>query len=338
MDGVPKKSRKLRCCLQVAAVAALLVILPIVIFTPFLIDRIPVPAIEFDMSPYLDGTAAELVSNKCATAHVELRHGSPDGRLVLANGTILGWSYIASSHVHFGFFRADGEAEMSICGTEWKAYADFGASSARNWRFNARLPETRFTQDDAVLASFISRIMPPSVSNLVFSGKIKIDADGDCTPSRPVSAWKVRGKLSDVNVSLDTEWGPAKINGLRFHFGAEGIADHCDIAPVFMLADGVEFAGFAFSNVFARIQATETSYLVTEAGARCCGGELKLYSLFLDPTSLSMGATIFIDGVDAGEVLSRVAGFRGEASGRLHGKLPFFLKDGKTIRFRNANL
>ena len=42
--------------------------------------------------------------------------------------------------------------------------------------------------------------------------------------------------------------------------------------------------------------------------------------------------------MDAGEVLSRISAFRGNASGRLHGKLPFFLKDGKTLRLKNAYL
>ena len=39
-----------------------------------------------------------------------------------------------------------------------------------------------------------------------------------------------------------------------------------------------------------------------------------------------------------GEVLAHVSGFRGEATGRLHGKMPFFLKDGRELRFRDAYL
>ena len=127
-------------------------------------------------------------------------------------------------------------------------------------------------------------------------------------------------------------------NNLRVRLGATGLAGKTSILPMFPRADSIEAAGVVLSNVFASVRATERSYLVTEAGADCAGGELKLYSLFLDPKSLSAGATIYVDGVDAGEVLSHVSSFRGKATGRLHGKLPFFLKGGKELRFRDAYL
>ena len=47
---------------------------------------------------------------------------------------------------------------------------------------------------------------------------------------------------------------------------------------------------------------------------------------------------MFADGIDAGQVLSRLAYFRGEATGRLHGKLPFYFKDGRTLHIRNTYL
>ena len=37
-------------------------------------------------------------------------------------------------------------------------------------------------------------------------------------------------------------------------------------------------------------------------------------------------------------MLSCISAFHGNASGRLHGKLPFFLKDGKMIRFKDSHL
>ena len=107
---------------------------------------------------------------------------------------------------------------------------------------------------------------------------------------------------------------------------------------MFPRASAIEAAGVVLTNVFASILATDRAWLVTEAGAGCAGGELRLYSLFLDPARLTAGATIYADDVDAGEVLARVSGFKGEATGRLHGKLPFYLKDGKELHFRDAYL
>ena len=208
----------------------------------------------------------------------------------------------------------------------------------RDWNFAAKVPATLVDQDNALLASIIARALPPSVSNLVFSGSFKLDAEGASTPSCPVPAWKARCTLADLDAALEFGDKPARIDGLKVHFGADGIAGHRDIAPFSPRANAVEFAGFTLSNVYASVRATERSYLVTEAGANCCGGELKLYSLFLDPKSLNTGATVFVDDVDAGQVLSHLSAFRGEATGRLHGKLPFFLKGNGELTLRDAYL
>ena len=48
--------------------------------------------------------------------------------------------------------------------------------------------------------------------------------------------------------------------------------------------------------------------------------------------------TLFVDGVDTGNVLGLLKGFKGEASGRMYGKIPLQLKNGEELRLRNAYL
>lgn len=338
MDATAKKARRPWRWLLWATLAALLLAAAFVLLIPVLLTSLPIPILEFDLSPYLDGKAAEIVSCKKATAKIEISRGKPDGFLIRARGMLLDWPYSASAHMRFGFIRAEGDAMLQLDGTDFRAYADFGAKGVRDWRFSANVPETPLSQDNAVLKSILSRATPPSVSNLVFSGTFRLDAEGASSPGRPVPSWSARCSLSGVDASLEVGGKPARISGLRVRFGADGIADHRDIAPLFPHADTVEFAGFTLSNVFASVRATERAYLVTEAGASLSGGELRLYSLFLDPQSLDLGATVFVDGVEAGEVLTRMSCFQGEASGRLHGKLPFFLKDGTSLRIGDAYL
>lgn len=338
MDATAKKPRRLWRWLLWAVVAIVLLLAVFVLSIPFLLTHIPIPPLDFDASPYLKGKAAELVASKRVTANVEIQHGKPDGFRIRARGKLLDWPYCASAHVRFHFIGADGDIALTLDDTDWKAYADFSAQSSREWSFSASVPETHVTQDNAILASVLARAMPPAISNLVFSGTFSLTADGSSTKKRPVPAWSVRSALTGVNAELEAGGRPARIEGLKVRFGVDGLADHRDIQPLFPRANAVEFAGFALSNVFASVRATERSYLVTEAGANCSGGELKLYSLFLDPEKLNAGATIFVDGVDAGGVLSRMSCFHGEASGRLHGKLPVFLKDGKTLRIKDAYL
>ena len=79
--------------------------------------------------------------------------------------------------------------------------------------------------------------------------------------------------------------------------------------------------------------------MITEAEAGFCGGKVNLYSLVLNPKNLSTGFTLFLDDVDAGEALSHLKGFRGEASGRLHGKVKLRVKDGgEAVRLSDAFL
>ena len=338
--------RLLRAAVAVLFVSAVLLVV-LALSLPFIITHVPIPELEFDISPYLTEKTSSLVKDRKATAELDIKGDKIDGFRIKAKGKLLDWPYSARAFVRFGFIRrdagvgpwVDGKLSLSLDDTDWKLAADFNAKSAKKWDFTATIPERTLTQDDAVLAQLISRLAMPSVSNLVFAGKFSLDAEGECTEERPVPSWKIRGALKDVDASFDTAAGKnVDVKRLRVRFGADGIADHTDISPLFPRADSISAAGLVLSNVFASVRATERSYLVTEAGAECCGGELKLYSLFLDPEKLSAGATIFAENIDAGEVLSRVSGFRGDATGKLHGKLPFHLKDGKRLHIRNAYL
>ena len=321
-----------------AALALALFLAAVVLFLPVVITRVPIPTLELDLAPYLPESAARLFDHKKIVLDFDIRRGRPDGFRIRADGRILDWPCRAKANVRFGFIRAQGDLALTLDGTDWRLDADFDARGPKDWRLRATVPETPFTQDDPVLAPVLARLDLAAVSNLVFSGAFSLAASCASTPELPVPAWSVRGSTGKVDASLETGGNEVRIDGFRLRFGADGIAGHCDLAPLFPRADAVEFAGFALTNVFASIRATESRLLVTEAGAGCCGGELRLYSLFLDPKRLTAGATVFIDGVDAGGVLAHVSGFRGTASGRLHGKLPFFLKDGRTLSFKDAYL
>ena len=186
MDATAKRPGILRRLLLWTATVTVVAIAVFALSIPFLLTHIPIPPLEFDLSPYLKGKTAELVTCKKATASIEIRRDNPEGFRTHAKGKLLDWPYNASAHVRFGFIRADGNLALMFDESDWKAYVDFGARSARNWHFTANIPETRVTQDNAILASILSKAMPPAISNLVFSGKFKLDAGGDCTPKRPV--------------------------------------------------------------------------------------------------------------------------------------------------------
>lgn len=322
-----------------AAVAALaLALAASVLAVPLALLYAPLPELDFDASPYLGESASKLFADKRVTARMKVRRDNGVGLRMDAAGSILGWPFTARVGVKFGFIRADGKFALSLTGTEWRLSGNFDARSPRHWRFSANVPETKFSSEDDVVGRILSNIELSSVSNIACSGSFSLSARGECTPKLPVASWSARAALKGVSASLTAGDAPVSAENVRVSFGATGIADRTDIMPMFPRADSIEAAGIVLSNVFASVRATERSLLVTEAGADSAGGELRLYSLFLDPQRLSAGATIYVDGVDAGKVLAHVSGFRGEATGRLHGKIPFFLKDGRELRFRDAYL
>ena len=314
-------------------VAAFILLLPVII------PHIPIPRREYDLSANLTGTAAELVSNKTVTADVKIDRVQTGGFMVKAKGRILDWPYTASMRLHLGWICADGSFAVSLDDTDWKVTGSFGWESSTDWHLDASLGERSISQQDPVIADILSRLQSPALSNLVFSGTVSLDVSSQMSEQRPVPSWKARGALGNVDLSFGTDSGQGvDVKNLRVRFGADGISSHTDIAPMFPRADSIEAAGITLTNVYASLRATERAYLVTEAGAGCCGGEIKLYSLFLDPERLSAGAAIFADGIDAGQVLSRISGFSGDASGTLHGKLNFFLRNGSDLRINSAYL
>lgn len=309
----------------------------LVLAVPWLPVLIPIPELEFDLAESL-GEKASLVDSTKITARLDVERGEPDGYRVRSEGKLLGWPYHAAGIVRFGLINMKADFCISLDGTDWKIDAHFDAKSGKDWSFKASIPPTKFGRADAIVADILAHMDMGSVTDLDAGGMFSLDADGACVPERPVAAWNVKGFLKDADVSCLMGDKTVAVDNLRVRFGAKGVGGMKEMSPLFPRADSVSISDFALTNVFASARSTERSWLVTEAGAGCCGGDLRVYALFLDPERLTAGATVFVDGVDAGEVLSHIRGFEGEATGRMYGKVPFFLKDRRMLRLGNAYL
>lgn len=232
----------------------------------------------------------------------------------------------------------EGVLSASIPNAPWRARARFGASCCE-WSASVTVPATPFSESDALARALLAKFPPKGITNLAFSGSVALDAKAERTFRKPVPVWKVGAQVRDLKASMVSDGQAIAVDGLSAKPEASGIADHVDIAPMFLRAKSAAVGAFALTNFHATVRATEKSLIVNEAGAGFCGGKANVYSLYLDPANLNTGFTLFLEDVDAGEVLSRVNGFRGEASGRLHGKVRAFVREGgKAIRLREAFL
>ena len=137
------KRRILRWLLM-AAVLFVVAIAAFVLSIPYLLTHVPIPELEFDLSPHVKGRLAEIARSKTATVDLDIKRGKPDGFRVRAKGMLLDWPYTATANVRFGFVRADGDLTLSIDGTDWRLYADFSAQGTKVWRFNANVAERAY--------------------------------------------------------------------------------------------------------------------------------------------------------------------------------------------------
>ena len=232
----------------------------------------------------------------------------------------------------------NGSLQVELKGSPWRLTARFGASCSE-WSAAVKMPETQFDESDLVLRTLLEKYPVDAVSNLTFSGSVALSAKAERTFGMPVPVWSVKLPVKNLSANLTMDGKPYSIGGFSATPAASGIAGHVDIAPTFLRAKSIVACGFDLADFHASVRASEKSLHVTEAAAGFCGGQINLYSLVLNPQNLTAGFTLFLDEVDAGEVLSHFNGFRGEASGHLHGKIKLRVREGgKAVRLSDAFL
>lgn len=245
--------------------------------------------------------------------------------------------------MHFGYCWRNGpgiagDLKISFPDTPWRLSAEFGASCCE-WSAAITMPEIHFDETDAIIRTLLEKYPATAVSNLTFTGSIALDAKARRTFQMPVPAWSARLPLRDLSARFTMGEKPYAVDGFSVTAGANGIADHVDVAPMRPQAKSISAAGFALTNFHASVRMTEKALLITEASAGLCGGEVNLYSLYLNPQNLNAGFTLFLNDVNAGEALAYLNGFNGETSGLLHGKVKLFVREGgKSIHMGNAFL
>lgn len=231
-----------------------------------------------------------------------------------------------------------GTIAAKLADSPWRVRAEFGAGFGE-WHAAVTIPETDFDETDPTLCKLMEMYPSEAVSNLTFAGSVAMEAAVERTRSLPVPVWKAKLPVKIKSTAMTSGEKMVSVSDFAVTPGASGIANHFDIDPMFFRAKELNVSGFSLTNLFAVVRASEKGLFVSEAGAGLCGGKVSLYSLFLDPKSLNAGLTLFLDGVDAGEALSHFKGFKGDASGLLHGKIKLFIKEGgKSLRLSDAYL
>ncbi len=309
---------------------------------PLAICMVHYPEVNIDLSEKLAGAPEGLFPDKTLAMRYGISRRDGGGFTVSAKGRIVGWPFTATADIvpSFSFrrgFRASGEAAFRLDGSALGGTAKFEAAAPGGWSAKIEVPQFALTNEDPFLAALLSRHPQRDVRGLAFDGKALFEANASQTNLLfSVPVWDAMCRISALDVTVPSGDKDIAVGNLRTRIGARGIAGHVDMDPMFLHADAIEGAGCVLSNAFASVRATETAFLVTEAGAKFCDGDIRLYAFFLDLQRLNAGVTIYIDGLDAGQALSHLNGFKGEASGKLTGKLPVTLENGDEIRLKKG--
>ena len=327
---------------------------------PFVVSSIEFREGVLDLSDKVTNAPPGLFKDKSVRYRFTVRRNDSGGYNIPVNAMLLGWPCSAEVRIKpkWRFLGTDfeGEANFRLNGSAFRLHAEF--SGALHWsplfgpkvEWNAtfEMPKAALSGKDPFLGWLVSNLEGVSVFGdggskatdtlLEFDGEVELKGQASQTLDRPVPKWGVTGRASGMSVRISENGRQTVITNLRIPFGASGVGDVITILPMFIKADRLETGGITFLEPFASVRATEAAFLVTEAGTGFCGGKLRLYSLFLDTTRLNAGATIFIDNVDTGQVLGLLDEFDGEATGKLNGKLPLRLINGREIRLGTAYL
>lgn len=306
---------------------------------PYVLSDIDYPEMTFDLPTNVVRKVERFVTDKTVTAKFSVRRGASRGLVIGARGRLFDWPYTLRVVADYSIFRlrADARFDFGLDNTPWRIVGS--ASRGRtDWSAEAELKSAAFDETDPVLSALLAKLAPPDVSNLVFSGAVDFRFTGEKTRKLPVPVWSANGRLKDVAASGAYKEKPFAVRRLATSFGAEGIADRRTIRPMSPRIAYADYNGISVTNFSASVRMTETALLVTEAGAGFCGGEVKLYSVYLNPERLTAGFTLFLDDIDTNQIVTHLKGFRGDATGRLHGKIPVFLRNGRELRLKNGYL
>ena len=323
------------------AISAVLAVLAFVLFlvAPLLVRLLLPTRLGIDL-----GALSPVLSNQQAVVQLSVTRSNWSTTVIAGDGEIGPVPCSADIEVNYNWPWQrpwiSATAFLRLADAEgWRVGTHVAVDSPSRWRANVSLARHAFSESDPVVDWLASAFVTNDLrSTLRLGGIVSAEAVVESKPPERNVSWEAALHLSDFAFAARFGQTDVGVDGLRLHAQASGQGRRLELVPIRPTAARVTAAGFTLTNVFANVCKVGNSYLVTEAGAGFCRGDLRLYSLFLDPERLNAGVTLFLDNVDAGDALAHLHGFHGTASGRLHGKIPLRLVNNREFRLGRSYL
>ncbi|MDD5704529.1 MAG: YdbH domain-containing protein [Kiritimatiellae bacterium] len=119
------------------------------------------------------------------------------------------------------------------------------------------------------------------------------------------------------------------ISGIVTRLSAGGDLENLRAGPVTTRFEHAQAAGLTIDGGILRWQWLDDYLLIESAELRWCEGRAQLYALRLRPDAPDLDFVLYLDRLDAGQVLKVVKPLHGAATGHLYGRLPVRVRRGR---------
>jgi hypothetical protein len=192
-----------------------------------------------------------------------------------------------------------------------------------------RCGPVELTERDPLVTAGLDRLGLSATirETLAFSGLVSLDGRVVLEPGRePV--WQCAAGLEAGRATLGGTV-PGSLDGLCTALHVDGVGPRARIAPLVTTFTNTVLAGLGIRGGTIHWRVGDRELLVEKAEFDWCGGQARVYAVSVDLARPDIDLVLYIDRMDAGELIRLIKPLDGTATGHLYGRLPLRIHQGR---------
>ena len=220
---------------------------------------------------------------------------------------------------------------IGATGSALQLEASVAVSRAGGVEAGLRCGPMELTEHDPLVAAGLARIDLPAAirETLAFSGLVSLDGHVVLQPGRePV--WHGAAGLEAGRVTVGGAV-TGSLDGLRTALRVDGVGPRARVAPLLTTFTNGLLAGLEIRGGTIHWRLGDRELLVEKAEFDWCGGKARVYAVRVDLARPDIDFVLYIDRMDAGELIRLIKPLDGTATGHLYGRLPLRIRQGRIL-------
>ncbi len=265
----------------------------------------------------------------------------PDGAQITLGAPEIGWSMARllgaevappvalPRNVSQPGYLLDESFRIGAAGSALQMETRVAVSRAGGVEAGLRCGPVELTERDPFVVAALDRLgLPAEIrGTLAFAGMVSLNGRVALDPGREM-VWHGATGVEAGRVMVGGAV-PGALEGLRTAMRVEGVGPRYRIAPLETTFTNAVLAGIGIhgGTVDWRIDGREL--LVEKAELNWCGGKARIYAVRVDLANPDIDLVLYIDRMEAGELIRLIKPLDGTATGRLYGRLPLRIRQGR---------